>query len=111
VRANKKLVDMDREELIAVVYELTSVLSRKLIRIAEQELAPNNQANKRHQFMKKVWGHKKLALIGLLHKAQQHCPPELAAEIKHVLDHEENHYQRRDASTLYRKLGRKVKHD
>lgn len=102
----KKLVEMDREELLSLVHELTLVLARKYVRIAERELSPNDAANRRHQYMKKVWGRKKLAMLGLLHKAQDHCPPELAEEIKYVLDHEENHYQRRDASDRLRSIAR-----
>ena len=91
----KKLSDMDRDELLEVVWRLVAVVSDK----AGKDLQPNRTANKRHQYHKHVWGRKKLAMIGLLHRAVEFCPSGLADEIQYVLDHEEDHYQRRDAKT------------
>lgn len=96
----KKLVDMSNAELIEVIWQLTSVVTRKISR----ELHPNLAANKRHQYHKHVWGKKKLALIGLLHQAVVHCPADLAADIQYVLDHEENHYKQRDHKTERKRL-------
>lgn len=91
----KKLVDSSREELLEVLWQLIGVVARK----SNSDLQPNRTANRRHQYHKRVWGKKKLAMVGLLHKAVAHCPPDLAKEIQYVLDIEENHYQKRDAKT------------
>lgn len=90
----KKLIEMSREELLQVVYDLIDAIRRRQV---GRDLEPNREANRRHQHMKHVWGRKKLAMIGLLHRAVEHCPSDLEAEIWNLLNHEENHYQKRDA--------------
>ena len=96
----KKISEMDRDELLEVVWRLVGAVANKI----SHDLQPNRAANKRHQYHKHVWGRKKMALIGLLHRAVDHCPPELAREIQDVLNHEEDHYQRRDAKTERKRL-------
>lgn len=91
----KKIAEMDRDELLEVVWRLVDSITAKV----SHDLQPNRTANKRHQYHKHVWGQKKLALLGLLHRAVEFCPPELADEINAVLHHEENHYHRRNAAT------------
>jgi hypothetical protein len=89
----KKLVDMDRDELLEVIGNLVVLISSKKGR----DLQPNREANRRHQYAKHVWGRKKLVLLNMLDMCWPHVPKEFQDEITAILDHEEDNYQRRDA--------------
>lgn len=91
---SKKLVDMERDELLAVTLELVEILKRKRGRHLP-DLPPNKQANARHQRMKQIWGRKKSDYLNLLRRAVVFVPAELAAEIQYAIDHDEFLYQRR----------------
>ena len=80
----KKLVDMDREELLVTAQRLAKVIKEKC-----RDLPKNAAANQRHQWHKRAWGKAKARMVRLLNAAMPFVDDSLAGEIKYELDHQE----------------------
>jgi hypothetical protein len=80
----KKLIDQNRDELLATCMRLVEVIKQK-----SRDLPPNKAANQRHQRHKLAWGKAKSRMVRLLNAALPHVPDDLAADIHYELDHQE----------------------